>query len=35
MTLKHLRPATINSTKLFMFLLIAFGIVALAYQGIR
>jgi len=35
MTLKHVRPATLNSTQLFVFLLIAVAIVTVAYQGSR
>ena len=34
MTLAKLEPATVNSTKVLAFLLIAVGIVAFAYQGI-
>lgn len=33
MTLKHVRPATINSTKLFAFVLIAVGIAVIACEG--
>jgi len=34
MTFRHLQPGTINSTKLIAFVLMAFGILAFAYQGI-
>jgi hypothetical protein len=34
MTLKNVKPATINSTKLFVSALVALGIAALAYQTI-
>lgn len=35
MTLARVQPAALNTTKLVAFLLVAIGIVAFAYEGIR
>jgi hypothetical protein len=34
MTLTHLRPGRMNSTKLFAFVLLALGVMAFAYQNL-